>query len=662
MKITIKLTARWIVLSLLMGLVVAWTLVPAAVVYAHADMAQADPPPDSVLDKATERITIWFTEPVEPKFSEIRVLDAQGQRVDKGDSAIDPKDAAALSVTLTPLPHGTYTVAWRNVSAIDGHSARASFVFSVGEPISGPLPLETPGQHLLQSPLEPVFHWLTLLSLLAIVGGLSFELLIVRPAYTWRGARQSMRELSDRLSTQILKFIWLALGVFLLASLGQLLERAATVQGLAGPEAGGSPLFSLLLDTGWGQLYLWRIGLLAATAALLGLGQVIPAGAQSHGDGKGLRARLLRSLALLTGAGTLLTLSLTSHGAATAGLRATAVFSDYLHLLAAGLWVGGLFHLALALPLIMRTQAGKERHMALAALVPRFSAIALLSVGSLVITGLYSAYVQVTMLRALATPYGLTLLAKVSLLLLLLLVCALLLLWVRPRLMTLERAGQWLRRLVTYEALLALVLLFLVGVLISLEPARQVASRHGGEPGQGLVLHDIAEGAHTILTVEPGLVGQNRLLVSLSDRLGNPVSNASDVSIRFTFLDAELGENTVSAPHQGEGNYQTQALFSIAGSWQAELMVRRPDAFDAKSIFRFDVSSGQAATSAAIMPSKETGRLLWGLELALLGLLFMGTSVPLRNWWTRAHIVVLALGAVALIAGFWVLLKAYLLA
>ena len=134
--------------------------------FAHANLARASPAPNSVLDKAPSRVAIWFTEPIEPSLSEIQVLDAQGSRVDDGDSLVDTNDPLAMSVGLGPIAEGTYTVAWKNVSTVDGHRVRGSFVFSVGEPIAE-ASVETPGEPLLQSPAEPFVRWLVLVSVLA---------------------------------------------------------------------------------------------------------------------------------------------------------------------------------------------------------------------------------------------------------------------------------------------------------------------------------------------------------------------------------------------------------------------------------------------------------------------------------------------------------------
>ena len=66
---------------------------------AHANLADADPAPNSVLETAPSKVTIWFTEPLEPSFSTIEVLNSEGSRVDIDDSAVDPNDPTVMQVS-----------------------------------------------------------------------------------------------------------------------------------------------------------------------------------------------------------------------------------------------------------------------------------------------------------------------------------------------------------------------------------------------------------------------------------------------------------------------------------------------------------------------------------------------------------------------------------
>jgi copper transport protein len=625
-----------------------WFSVP--VVLAHANLVRSEPAANSVLDRPPDRVVIWFTEPIEAGFSEIQVLNSQGERVDKGDSAVDTSSPTVMSVTLPSLPNGTYTVAWRNLSTVDGHTVRGAFVFSVGESISTAPPAEEAVEEpLIQSPLEPVFRWLVLLSALTIVGGLGLELLVTRPALMRSRSNQSLRILEERLASRSLRLLWIAMGVLFLASLGQLIVQSSIVHGIPLYRTLGGPLASILTDTQWGSLWLWRVGLLLPLAVLVPL-----RGEYYRESTKRISRLATRILALGIGAAILLTLSLSSHNAAVAEIRAAAIFSDYVHLLAAGFWVGGLFHLALGVPLVLQTLSPSQRRAALSALIPRFSVVAILSVGTLVITGLYSGWVQVTIVEAVATPYGLTLLAKLGLVGLLLFLGALNLLWVRPRLSREEGASRWLRRLLLGEAVLAVLVLLSVGMLGSLEPARQVASRLGIGQEDSLTFQDTIEGTAITLNVEPGQVGPNQFTVLLKDRSGQPVTNATEVRLDLTYLNTDLGTTSIPASPTAPGEYTLEGqLLSLAGNWQAGLVVRRPDAFDARTAFRFQVASGGASDSAAITPETDTGRLLWSVELALLGFLFIAMGIPMGGWWSRRGAVVMGSGLVSFIVGLF---------
>lgn len=626
---------RRVALLISISLLVLFThLLQVEVVLAHANLVRAEPGPSSVLAQPPGRVSLWFTEPIEPGFSEVQVLDAQGSRVDSRDSVVSRTDPTAISVTLPAIPNGSYTVVWKNLSTVDGHAVRGSFVFSIGEPIaeaSQKLAMEQP---LLQSPIGPVLRWLGLVGILAVVGGLGFELLVMRPVLSRKNVSKEVRGMGEQLAHRILRVIWVGIGLFLVASIWQLLVQTSVVNDIPFYKTLGSPLTSILKDTDWGRLWLWRIGLLLAMAAALSVARSTPL---SHRENNKSLQIFVRIVVLVLGGWGLFTLSLVSHGAAAIKIRAAAVFSDYLHLLAAGFWVGGLFHFALGMPLIIKTLAAKERGAVLSAMASRFSALATLSVGTLVITGLYSAWAQVTALSALATPYGLALLGKISLVAPLFLLGALNLLWVRPRLTKDVKAGQWLRRFVTGEAILAALALLFVGLLTSLEPARQVASRQIATLERPVFFHDFTEGMHINLLVTPGQVGQNKVEISLVDLRYAPVSNA-DVSLRLSYLNADLGESPATAMPAGQGQYVLEKAFlSIAGPWIGELVVRRQDAFDARATFRFEVASVSTGSSAAITPSPGTGKLLWGVELVLLGFLFLGAGIAFGRWGKRTR-------------------------
>ena len=635
---------RVLPLAAALGLALWWMNGPERPAMAHANLADARPAPNSVLETAPEAVIAWFTEPIEAGLSEIHVLDSLGVRVDEGDTAVDPNDPTAMSVGLEPLADGTYTVAWKNVSTVDGHLVRGSFLFSVGEPLSA-VGVDAPDPPLFQSPWEPFVRWVILLAALAVVGGLGFDLLVLRPVMLDRRASPAARRVGESVARRGLLVVWLGMALVAASSTAQLLMQAGSTFETSWLGAVGGPAWSIATETEWGGLWLWRAGLILTSSAVLAAVY-----ARLRGDAY---PRLIRALSLLLSLGVLVTLSRTSHGAATAGIETAAVFSDLLHL-------GGVGVLGRrAVPPGSRTSAADagaagpgaqgravedgaevlgrggpqrrdaDRNRSLRGVGPgdrlgRPGDAVRVGAGRQDRAGRRAAGARGRE-PAVGTP------AAVE-----------------------GRHGRGLAeaRLVAVEAVVAVAVLAAVGVLTSLEPARQVAAREGIGVPDSLEFSEVVEGAAISLAVAPGGVGPNEVVVSLADRRGGPIVDATDVSVRLTYLEADLGEEAGSAVSAGDGTYRIDEVFiGIAGPWQAEVVVRRPDAFDARTAFRFETVAGGISGSSALAPSPDTGKTLWGVELALIGLLFLAAGVPLGGLWTRTGAAVMGPGLAAFMAG-----------
>ena len=100
---------------------------PAA---AHAYLERARPIAGSVIHESPRELTLWFTQRIEPAFSEVRVLDGAGRRVGAGKAHIDAADGKVLRVALPKLAAGEYRVKWRVVS-VDSHVSEGEFAFDV---------------------------------------------------------------------------------------------------------------------------------------------------------------------------------------------------------------------------------------------------------------------------------------------------------------------------------------------------------------------------------------------------------------------------------------------------------------------------------------------------------------------------------------------------
>ncbi|MCC6770449.1 MAG: copper resistance protein CopC, partial [Gemmatimonadaceae bacterium] len=511
-------------------------------VFAHASYVSSDPAADSVVLAAPATVAIRFSEAMAPTGSSAQVLDAQGRRVDLDDSRVDASDTTRMTVSLAPLGEGTYTVAWRNVSTVDGHGLQGSFVFFVGSrPADAPTSqaLEPP---LLQSRADPVVRWITLLGALTALGAVAFDPLILRRAT--RGEHRAAVETALRAArVRIQGVAFLGTAAFLAGSGAQLLLQAGITADVVAYRVTPADV-SDVLSSDWGVR--WLVRALCLAGALVLLGAQVRAARRSDGPLPGFRGWAPISGLLVTA---MVMVSLSSHGAAVDGLEAPGAINDGLHLGASAVWVGGLVALLVTVHALI-TYVDDRRRGLLVALASRFSLFAGLSVGALVATGLYSSWLQVTSRDAFDTPYGSVLAAKVVLVLGLLVFGALNLLWVRPRLMQ-AGADVWLHRFVAAEVGLALIVIVAVAGLTSLEPARQVHSRE--QQRGALTFEELVQGTRIEGEIGPGTVGTNRIAVRLADRSGDAVVDATNVLVRLKYLDRDLSPIEVNAISVGGG-------------------------------------------------------------------------------------------------------------
>jgi len=171
------------------------------------------------------------------------------------------------------------------------------------------------------------------------------------------------------------------------------------------------------------------------------------------------------------------TLAWAGHGAATLGaIGYLQLVGDVLHLVVAGIWVGGLLPLAVMLALMLR--AGEGPWMAVANdATRRFSILGIVSVATLILTGLVNTYVLAGSIPALVgTPYGRLLLLKIALFLTMVAIAAVNRQYLTPRLafagetMVRHRALAGLVRNSLTEFTLGILTLGIVGVLGTLTP------------------------------------------------------------------------------------------------------------------------------------------------------------------------------------------------
>ncbi len=648
----VKSAARlkiWLKPLLFVGFV-AWVwLSSVGLASAHAGYDHSQPAANASLEsgKAPPQVQVWFSENVEPDFSEIMVLNQNGQRIDTGKTLISPTDPKSLIVGLPPgLPDGPYSVVYKNVSAEDGHIVKGSFAFLVG---TGSLPANQPGS----SPLDlaegsqsgaanqnanfwSIFsRWLNYLAGAGLVGALTYSLLVWRPAVVRARSTGKMGPQLDaageaglsraslvaRLGLTGLLVGWVGWVIYQAASFSN--QDAGQLLGFGSGSRGLKALPDFLFGSHYGQIWLARLVLIGLTglawAFAGGPGQsvrlpglpnirrnLLPAEesekvaarpqplprSNPHTAAFEQRTGLFWLTLGLAGL-VLLTTSLSSHAAGIPNWAWLAVVCDWLHLLSTAVWIGGLLAmsagLAKALPVLVAGSGDRTR--LLAALLPAFSQLAIVSVMLLTVTGTVQAALHLAEVNDLfSSAYGLSLTIKIALLLPVLGLAGYNLLVVSPRLrgfVKVKKAGSTdgpgsiqagklglhFRRSVLAEILLTVLILVAVAFLTSSPPPNSLVStkvRYFQASQAGLKID---------LAISPGTVGENTFEARLTDTTtGQPVSDARLVELRLSMVEMVMGEPHLPLKPTGQNNgrYSGQGAFiSMVGTWQGALVIQR---------------------------------------------------------------------------------------
>ncbi len=424
---------------------------------AHAAFLGASPPPGARVEATPAEVTLRFTESLNRRLSGAEIMTVSGAR--RRVPARTVISGRTLAVRpAARLGRGTYRVQWHSVATDDGHELEGSFGFGVqASPGAGALATE-------QSPLagagwvRALVRSLLYATLLAFVGALLLAVglgprWLVPPGLEGGGgepgldlpaARRRQRGLTADLglfaaalgaATAVVEATRAARGLSPGALRDFLLANPA---GLARVAVVGFVLLAVMLSS--------RRPRLAALAAVAALGAVVASG---HAD--------------------------------SADPRLAAVAADWVHLVAAAAWVGGIALIALVWGPGLRGRGGEARASVARHVLAPFGSIALPAFVVVAVAGTVNAAIELGRPSALwDTSYGAVLLAKIVLVAALAGASYLHALRLRPRLLIANphpprRLDRRHWRLVRSEPLLALAVVGAVGLLAAFPlPPRQL--------------------------------------------------------------------------------------------------------------------------------------------------------------------------------------------
>jgi copper transport protein len=513
------------------ALVVLW----AGPASAHALVKSSDPANGAELASSPSRVVIEFTERPDVRLTVVHVLNSSGASVEKGEPAAVPANADAVQVAVPTLPKGVYTVTWRTVSRDDGHVTAGSYSFGIQvKPTPGATTGVTTPTTPSPSALAVIGRWCFYWGLAILLGA------AVAGSVVQRGHSKGVREL-----------LCAGWGI---AAVGLALMTVAE-RSTVGVSLG------TLLSSDAGHEFLDR-----------GVALLITGGAVVYTLFR--RSWTALPWVAVAAAATMLVHALAGHGAS-AKPAWFNVGAQWLHMLGAGVWVGGLVWLLFAL----KFTPGEDRPR----LVTRFSRLAAIGLGLVAVTGLIRALDQIGPFadwgRLFTTSYGWALVVKVAI------AAGLVALGARNRYRNVPAVAKHdkppglLRRTVMAEVLVASGVFAATGVLSELPPANVQTTVQSVQPPLVVTGHDFATSVRVRMTVTPGQVGVNRFEAHITDYdTGKPVP-ASSVTLQLSLPGNPSVGNPELALHESKtpGVWTASGtVLSIFGRWHADMVIQEP--------------------------------------------------------------------------------------
>lgn len=577
---------------------------------AHALLLRSDPVQDSVLAHEPAAIHLWFSEDLNTSLSKAIVWNAQRHQVDLRDDTITHN--RELTVSLQPrLAAGTYLVLWTSVSAQDGHVLKGAFLFSIGHRGPAPAIPSLSGGANGQSFPPDLMQLIGLMSRTlelassALWLGLALFLVAVLPATSTTSAARALESSASRLASQLMPAALTALFISRLATL--VIQANTLASGDWSATFSATTIRGLVLQTEYGHIWiamqgLVLVGLVVSLVAILSrsrksAGSEVDLRESAAGEHSRAAAgpfpRLswnpvsLSGIQLLLALGASYLLAASGH-AATVNLSGTGtgvltppVAFDWLHVVATGLWVGGIFAVSVALvPAFIRV--GRTSVAPFLDTLDRFSPFAYGSVAVLAITGGFNAKVHVPSWGAFFdSVYGRSLILKMLLVLIMIVISGFTVFFVRPRLRRGTATGpgedrrttgflqavllRWLR----IEALLGIGV-FAATAMLNAYP---VPITFGASTGPITMTH-YSQGLTVTLKLNPGKAGLNTFTVLLKQ--GRKPVPLADVRVLETMLDMPMGTQFVLLTQTGPGTFKGPGDVGMGGHWDYLVQIRLP--------------------------------------------------------------------------------------
>jgi len=543
--------------------------VPSA--YAHPFLVDSEPGQGQNAAVGTTQIIVFYSEAIEIDFSELKVFDSNGNKIDNMDTAYYEGESS-LVITTPSLEDGVYTVTSKVLSKIDGHLVQAAIIFGVGETQVDLSLLEAQEESEITFLAEAAARFPGIIGQTVVLGSVISGIVI------WGTQRKRFGKESRDLVNQAYRFKFAKLtGISLVAVFASNFIILA-VQTL---RLETSPID--VIDTAFGTTWLIRM---IITIILLGIWFWMER--KPHISPKKHIPMLAASLVLI------FTTTMMGHGAAT---ELTApIILDYVHNLLASVWIGGVIFFGFVLLPTLASLDGIQKAKVTLAMLPRYSGMITIALGILIITGPTLLWFLESDVASLTnSTYGSLIIAKIMLAIVLIGFGAFYQFKIQRQAERNLKSGKTftfnkLSKPLKAEAMVGIALLGVVALLVNSSlPAGEIQTVDAQGITLGFSSTLFSEQAKFDVSVIPLGVGPNTISVLVSNVSGEPLPDISGLKIKVSNPQRNIAPIEISITelksNDGTTRYEGDTTFGFAGTWEIEVEAQRTQTVNESVIF-----------------------------------------------------------------------------
>ena len=568
--------------------------IPSA--YAHPFLLDSEPPQAGNAAIGTTQVIIKYSEAIEIDFSELKVFDSNGNQIDSRNTAYYEGESS-LVITTPPLEDGTYTVTSKVLSKVDGHLVRAAIIFGVGEAQADVSLLEAQEESETTFLPEAAARFPGIVGQTVILGS-TISAIAIWGTQRKHFGKENLTLINQTYRSKFSKITGAALVGVLVSNFVMLAVQTIRLE--------TSPLD--VIGTSFGTTWLTRM---IITIILLGIWFWMER--KPRLTSKKHVPMLVVSLALI------FTTTMFGHGAASE--LAAPMILDYVHNLLASVWIGGVIFFAFVILPTLAKLDWMEKEKMILAILPRYSGMITIALGILIITGptlLWFLESNVTSITN--STYGFLIFAKIFLALIMIGLGAYFQFKVqRPAVKNLggaigtgvfgfgekppdvskERfepptiealASKKLVKPLKASAITGIILLGVVSLLVNSSlPAGEVQTAEAQSVTLGFSSVLFSEQAKFDVSVLPVGVGPNTISVIVSTIDGEQMSDISGLKIKVSNPQRNISPIEISTTESQSSDeiteFEGEATFGFAGTWQIEIEAQRTQAANESVIF-----------------------------------------------------------------------------